>query len=136
MTRQRGFTLIELMTVIVIIAILSALAVAAYGSYITRSKVRAAESDLSALALNLENELQRQLSYSVHDTKSTAETEQDYPGWKPSQGADFTYTIQSTQTTYELKAHGIDGSLAQCVLTLNNDEAQGAVSGCGAVTSW
>ena len=49
----RGFTLTELMVVMVIIAILASIAVSAYGTYITRAKVQAAQADLTALALNL-----------------------------------------------------------------------------------
>ncbi|MBE1161864.1 type IV pilin protein [Dyella acidiphila] len=139
-----GFTLIELMTVVVIIAVLAAIAISTYGSYITRSKIQSAKSDLSALALNLENEFQRELQYSAHATSSTAQTQAAYQGWRPAEGKDFVYTVASASTTYTLTATGIDGPLASCVLTLPSANVQqridpntiGSVSGCGSVTTW
>ncbi|MEP7156777.1 MAG: prepilin-type N-terminal cleavage/methylation domain-containing protein [Betaproteobacteria bacterium] len=51
---QRGFTLIELLIVIAIIAILSAMAVANYRDYITRSKLQEPAAVLSDLRAKLE----------------------------------------------------------------------------------
>lgn len=132
---QRGFTLIELMVVIVIIAILAAIAMSTYGNYITRSKVQAAKADLNALALNLENELQRNLVYGTHSFKSADEISGAYAGWHPSQKSNFTYTLNSDATTYTLTATGTSGSLATCVLTFDQT-ATGGVAGCGSVTTW
>lgn len=132
---QRGFTLIELMVVIVIIAILAVIAMSAYGNYITRSKVQAAKADLNALALNLENELQRKLVYGTHSFKSADEISNAYAGWRPSQKNSFTYTLNSDATTYTLTASGVSGSLSTCVLTFDQT-ATGGVAGCGSVTTW
>jgi type IV pilus assembly protein PilE len=132
---QRGFTLIELIVVMIIIAILATIAMNAYGNYITRSKVQAAKADLTALALNLENELQRNLVYTQHDNITTDAIRSAYKGWAPSQYHDFTYTLESTATTYKVKAQGTNGKLATCVLELN-ESATGSVSGCGAITVW
>ncbi|GGA44116.1 type IV pilin protein [Dyella nitratireducens] len=132
---QRGFTLIELMVVIVIVAILAVIAVNAYGNYLTRAKVQAAKADLMALALNLENELQRNLVYGSHGSITTDDIKGFYKGWSPSQAANFTYTLKSTATSYTLTAQGIGGSLATCQLTLDST-ATGSVSGCGSITTW
>lgn len=133
---QRGFTLIELMVVIVIIAILAMIAMSAYGNYITRSKVQAAKADLVALSLNLENELQRNLVYGTHTFKSADEINGAYKGWHPSQWKSFTYTMTSSATTYDLKAEGIDGSLATCQLELSNDTTGSVAGSCASVTTW
>jgi type IV pilus assembly protein PilE len=144
LNRAGGFTLIELMTVIVIIAILAVIAMNVYSTYITRSKIQAAKSDLSALALNLENQLQAQLTYATNSTATTQDTMKAYTGWTPAEINDFTYTVASSSTSYVLTATGINGPLATCVLTLPSQNRQaaispnavGAVSGCGSVTTW
>jgi type IV pilus assembly protein PilE len=132
----RGFTLTELMVVIVIIAILASIAVSAYGTYITRAKVQAAKADLTALALNLENELQRNLVYGTHSNITTRAIEAAYKGWVPSQANYFTYILNSSATTYTLTAQGLGGSLATCELKLDST-ATGSLSGnCASITAW
>ena len=54
MRKQTGFTLIELMVTIVIIAILAAIAVPSYQQYIQRGKITEATSNLSSVSLQLE----------------------------------------------------------------------------------
>lgn len=49
MAKQRGFTLIELMVVLAVIAILAAIAIPAYQDYIGRSQVNGAYSEVAGL---------------------------------------------------------------------------------------
>ncbi|HKT26594.1 type IV pilin protein [Dyella sp.] len=133
---QRGFTLIELMVVIVIIAILASIAMSAYGSYITRAKVQAAKADLTALSLNLQNELQRNLVYGTHSNITTDSIRNAYKGWAPSQDATFTYTLDSSPTTYTMTAQGKAGPLATCSLTLDDAGQRGISGSCASITTW
>ncbi|CUA94328.1 type IV pilin protein [Thiomonas bhubaneswarensis] len=63
MQRNRGFTLIELMIVVAIIAILSAIAIPAYTQYVARSKLTEAFSGLSGMAVAAQQYYQDNRSY-------------------------------------------------------------------------
>jgi type IV pilus assembly protein PilE len=54
MRRQSGFTLIELMVTVAIIAILAGIAIPSYTIYITRSKIQEATSNLLAMRTKME----------------------------------------------------------------------------------
>jgi type IV pilus assembly protein PilE len=60
---QSGFTLLELMIVVAIIAILSAIAMPIYSGYITRSKVTEATNNLSAYRVSMEQYYQDNRKY-------------------------------------------------------------------------
>lgn len=57
MAKQSGFTLIELMIVVAIIAILAAIAIPAYQNYVARSQLTAALADISGGKSAFESEL-------------------------------------------------------------------------------
>ena len=61
--RSRGFTLIELMVVVAVVAILGAVAMPSYSAYVKRSKVPVAFDNLSALATRMEQRYQDAGSY-------------------------------------------------------------------------
>lgn len=60
---QRGFTLIELMIVIVVISILSAIAIPAYNDYVLKSKLTEAFTELSTMRVRMEQYFQDNRSY-------------------------------------------------------------------------
>lgn len=62
-TRARGFTLIEVMITVAIVAILAAIALPSYTAYLQRSRVPPALDALSALATRLEQRFQDTGSY-------------------------------------------------------------------------
>jgi len=63
MRGNRGFTLIEVMIVVVIIGILSAIAIPNYSEYVTRSRVPEATSGLANLRVKMEQMFQDCRSY-------------------------------------------------------------------------
>lgn len=62
-SRARGFTLIELMTVVVILAVLAAIAIPQYSAYVKRSYRIAARGQLLAVAQYLERVRSQNFSY-------------------------------------------------------------------------
>lgn len=141
MKTSKGFTLIELMITVAIIAILASIALPSYVSYIKKSRAQSAAADLAALSLVLENSYQRTLAYTVTASADTnASTYVNNASlWSPSQSTYFTYLITATATTYTLKAQGKTGtSNSGCNLQLQQDNTR-SISGdsaCGGLTSW
>ena len=64
---DRGFTLIEVMIAVAIVAILSAIALPAYTAYVQRARVPPALDGLNALATRLEQRFQDSGSYANGD---------------------------------------------------------------------
>ena len=58
MKKQQGFTLIELMIVVAIIGVLSAIAIPAYKNYVTKSEIASAMATMKALITPLEAHIQ------------------------------------------------------------------------------
>lgn len=67
MNSSRGFTLIEVMIVVAIIGILSAIAIPAYGDYVKRSKVTEATSALADYRIRMEQYYQDNRNYGPGD---------------------------------------------------------------------
>lgn len=146
--KNQGFTLIELMIVLVIAAILLTVALPAYQNYIRRGHAQTAAADLVALSLAMENLYQRQLQYplpSANPTTSTSATISYVASggatqpWQPARAAIFNYTLNVASTSYSLTASAITGSnLAGCSLTLSSGNTRTISGGdaCGGLTTW
>lgn len=135
MKKINGFTLIELMIVVVIMAILAAIALPSYQNYVTRAKIKETQSDLIALSLSVENIYQRTLTYPSTATSTTATTKTQFSSWNPS-STDFEYTYSTDPTGYVLSAVGETGTkFAGCTITLKADGSKDA-SSCSHGSTW
>ncbi len=127
-----------------IIAILAAIAVPSYSTYVNQSRAKGAASDLVAMSLALENDFQKTLAYPTSyttatvipalPTSRTGNPLLDFATWAPAEGAYYTYSVISTATSYTVTATAT-GNI-NCTLTLTNQNVRTASgSNCG-FTSW
>lgn len=91
-SRHQGFTLIELMISVAIIAILARLAWPAYTGYVTRTKLTQAFQQLSAYSLTMQQVYQDTRSYATCGATSGMAT-------IPAQTTDFTYSCANANAT-------------------------------------
>jgi type IV pilus assembly protein PilE len=94
--RETGFTLIELMIVVAIVAILSAIALPSYSDYVKRGKIPEATAALADARVKLEQYFQDSATHSYTDFTCPVSTR------------NFTITCPTlTATDYKVKAEGI-----------------------------
>lgn len=113
---ESGFTLIELMITIAVLAVIAAIAVPIYNGYIREAKLGAARSNADTLRLALEDWRLDNGTYEVggssdFNPKSTAAL-----GWSPDgdQGA-FTYAVVGASTTsYTIEVTHVTGVWLRC----------------------
>ena len=88
-----GFTLLELMAVVVIVAIFAAIAIPSYQAYVARAHKSKVQSEMLKIAERLENYKGKQLSYAgyvpEHQTSTKGEINIPYDS-----GTDFDYQIK------------------------------------------
>ncbi|MEI7842357.1 MAG: type IV pilin protein [Gallionellaceae bacterium] len=125
MKLQKGFTLMELMAVVAIIGILSAVAIPMYGDYIIRSKTTEATSNLSTSRVRLEQYFQDNRSY------ETAAGSAVCGGTLPTSN-NFAFTCGASSTTYIIKATGRN-AMVGFTYTVNESNAQATTA---APTGW
>ena len=127
----RGFTLIEVMITVAIIAILARLALPSYMEYVKRGKLTEGFNTLSSFSLTLGQWYQDNRTYAAPAAICTAGT----MAAQPPNTANFQYSCTPpapTATTYTITATGL-GSLAGFVFTI--DQA-GNRATTGVPTGW
>lgn len=103
MRHLSGFSLIELMIVVAVVAILSAIALPAYQDYVTRGKITEATSNLADMRVKLEQFFQDNRTYIGACVAGTAAP-------LPTGTRYFTFTCPTlTATAFTVTATGIAG---------------------------
>ena len=118
MNRSKGFTLIELMIVVVVIAVLSAIAIPAYNDYVTRGKLADGISALADGRVKMEQFFLDNKTY--------------VGGPVPAETTYFTYSLTPAPTadTYTIKATG-KGSLSGYSYTINESNIKASTTPWG-----
>ncbi|HET7561416.1 MAG TPA: type IV pilin protein [Rhodanobacteraceae bacterium] len=126
--RSRGFTLIEMVIVVLIIAILAAIAIPSYNNYITKTRRNAASGCLSQYANYMERYYTTNLRYD-QDTSGTKLTTPPALGCSAAAetGDYYQYAFaasQPTQSTYTIlaKPQGTQASRDTQCATLGIDQ--------------
>lgn len=126
---QSGFTLIEIMIVVIIIAVLSAIAIPQYQQYIVRSKLTDAMNNLSAERVLMEQHYQDNRQYACPAAGDS--TTPPFPQMKY-----FTFTCElgtdasgNAKQAYTLTATGLttDSQVSGFTYTLDNTNAKSSV---------
>jgi type IV pilus assembly protein PilE len=137
MKYAKGFTLIELMIVVTIIAIIAAVAIPAYGDYVVRGKLVDATAQLADGRIKLEQFFQDNRAYDSAGSPCPASTKYFTINCAPTSSTytitaasnantglgaagDYTYTIDETNTKKTTKFAG-QASTAACWLMKKGD---------------
>ena len=122
---QRGFTLIELMIVVAVIAILAAIAIPNYNDYVKRGQIVDGLVPLADMGGKLEQYFQDNRTYVGACATGTVAP-------MPVTTTRFTYSCNLAASTYTVTATG-QGGMAGFVFTLNQN---GARSTTGTAAGW
>lgn len=124
MKLQKGFTLIELMVVVVIVGILASVALPAYEDYVKRGKITEATGALSEKRVEMEQYFQDNRKYDLAPT-CAAQAKNN-----------FTFACVSTPTTYTITATGIN-SMAGFDYTIDQNGTRTSATAWGnSPTCW
>ncbi len=123
-----GFTLIELMITVAIVAILAAVVVPNYSDYVRRSALSEAFSNLADMRVKMDQFYQSNRNYGSADTcghDGTAARIDFAVGGKFTYACELTGPASRENEAFRLTATGSSGSAVGHVFTLNSDNAKG-----------
>lgn len=134
---ERGFTLIELMITVAIIAILSAIALPSYTNYVIRGKIPDATGQLASMQVKMEQYFQDNHTYAGAPNPSNQAAACTTADTTTSKYFDFSCSAAPTAIAYTLQAVG-KSSMAGFTYTVNESNAKtttiSGVSGWTAAT--
>lgn len=112
-SRTRGFTLIELMITVAIVAILAAIAMPAYRDYVLRGQITQATNALSTLRANMERQFQDNRQYTTPATAPPGKFISPCDGTMTAQVSAGSFTISCptlTANSFIAQAQGSGGT--------------------------
>src|SRR5664279_1387765 len=123
----QGFTLIELMIVVAIVAILAAVVLPYYGDYVIRAKVPDATSALAAKRVQAEQFFQDNRTYVAAPACNADAATSPY----------FTFScpVAATATAYTIQASGV-GAMAGFTYTIDQNNAKTSTIIAPARANW
>jgi len=119
--RTGGFTLLELMIVVAVVAILASIALPAYNDYVRRGQIQEAFGFLSDYRVKLEQYYQDNRNYGSTAACAADPTASTWNNFAPPSAKYFTFSCStntrlsppdSLQQSYTVTATGVPGSLA------------------------
>jgi len=122
MNNDRGFTLIELMVVVIIVGVLAAVAIPLYTGYIKNARTSEGQARLGAIMT---------AAKAYHQRYSAWPADEDAEGFYAdfSQTAHFTYSMDAAGFTVAADGRDVDGMADVTIeLTCANAEDEGALS--------
>jgi len=127
---QKGFTLVELMIVVVVIAILASIGIPAYNDHVIRGKLVEGTSALSDARVKMEQYFQDNRTYDAGGGNTC-------PPAIPATTANFTYACSNlTATTYIITATGT-GNLSAFSYAINQNNTKSSATPWGnGATCW
>ena len=131
---QRGFTLIEAMVTVAIIAILAAIAIPNYRDYVTRGKLTEAFGGLADARVKMEQYFQDNRTYATGGctTGAPSSTQVQVQTLK-----NFTLDCGTpTATTYTITATGINDMVGFSYTMDQNNSKTSTFSGSGSSAGW
>lgn len=133
--QQRGFTLIEVMIVVVIIAILAAIAIPNYRDYVTRGRVVEAAGGLADARTKMEQYFQDNRTYPTGCV--IAPTAPGAANVQLQALQNFTLSCSNlAATTYTVTATGTNAMVGFTYTVDQNNTRTSAFSGSGASAGW